>query len=43
LPRSRSPSPFINGRLVLGAQSLATFTRIVDEELATAGAKANAQ
>ena len=38
-----TPAFFINGRLVLGAQSLDTFTRIVDEELATAGAKANAQ
>lgn len=33
-----TPTFFINGRLVAGAQPLAVFTSIIDEELAAAGA-----
>jgi predicted DsbA family dithiol-disulfide isomerase len=32
-----TPMFFVNGRLVSGAQPLATFTRVIDEELAAAG------
>ena len=38
-----TPAFFVNGRLLLGAQPLENFARIVDEELDSANTKASAQ
>jgi len=35
-----TPAFFINGRLIVGAQPLESFARIIDEELAGGSAKA---